>query len=106
MKHFFIICFLSICYSFGQNFQLIDTSDYKQRKSLIKLFETKHQFYNEKIKKSHKGQIRREILNFHQHTQASVIEIIESKKLFFYIRFQNCCVKNNKLIITNFLILL
>ena len=88
-KTFLIIFYLFTGYSFGQNFQLIHTSDTKEREKLVTYFKNKHDEFNNNIKQTYKGQMRKEIMDFYQSSQTSVLEIIASKKLLFDMRFQN-----------------
>ena len=90
MKQIFLfICCLFFFCSFSQNFQVIDTSDYKERKDLIKNFEAKYELFNNKIKHSYKGATKREMLRIYEQSQGKVIELIENKKLLFESSFQN-----------------
>ena len=90
MKHLFItFCWLGISLSFGQNHQIIDTSDYEQRKILVKSFEEKYELFNKQLKNDYKGPLRRELLNFYEYSQSSVLQIITNKKILFDKRYQN-----------------
>ncbi|MGZ0017831.1 M48 family metalloprotease [Yeosuana sp. AK3] len=86
---FLFICWLSFFYSFGQNFQIIDTSDYKLRQRLIKSFEANYELFNQNIKQSYKGATKKELLKIYEQSQSKVIELIENKKLLFEASFQN-----------------
>lgn len=85
----FFICSLSFFCSFGQNFQVIDTSDHKQREHLIKSFEANYELFNQNIKQSHKGAKKKELLKIYEQSQSKVLELVENKKLLFDASFQN-----------------
>ena len=82
---FFLLYFFSLFFliSFGQNHQLIDTTDYEKRKVLVTQFENKNEIFNKNIKTSYKGKLRKEILGFYEAYQEQFQEIIENKKLLF-----------------------
>ena len=84
-----ICCWLSISFSFGQNFQIIDTSDYEQRKALVESFKTKYERFNKQLKDHYNGRMRREVTNFYEYTQTNVLQIINNKKLLFDERFES-----------------
>ncbi|MFI1772248.1 M48 family metalloprotease [Thalassobellus citreus] len=89
MNHISLIVFcLSITCSFSQNHQLIDTTDYEKRKTLSKQFETKYKIFNDQVKGSYRGKMRKEVLSFYKESQTHFLEIINNKKLLFEDRFQ------------------
>lgn len=90
MKLFlFYLTFFTILISYGQNHQLIDTSDYEKRKKLISEFEKKNENFNRDIKAAYKGKLRKEVLGFYEAYQAQFEEIIENKKILFQDSFQS-----------------
>lgn len=83
-----IVFCLSTIFSFSQNHQLIDTTDYEKRKTLSKQFETKYKIFNDQVKGSYRGRMRKEVLSFYKESQTHFLEIINNKKLLFEDRFQ------------------
>lgn len=106
MKHFLSFCFFFVLsWGYGQNHQLIDTTDYEKHQLLITDFKTKNETFNKKIKANYKGKLRREVLDIYTQYQAELEEILENKKLLFDTRFEkytdsifNLLIKSNPIL--------
>ncbi|GAL66560.1 M48 family metalloprotease [Jejuia pallidilutea] len=88
MKYFLSFCFFYVLtWSYCQNHQLIDTTDYEKHKLLIETFKDKNEKFNQDIKSNYKGKLRKEILGIYTEYQSHLNEILENKKLLFDSRF-------------------
>ncbi len=85
---FLIFGLMSCNYSYAQNHQLIDTTDYEKHKALIETFEDKNEKFNQSLKSNYKGKLRKEILGIYTEYQSHLTEILENKKLLFDTRFE------------------
>ena len=103
----FFICYFISIYTYSQNHQLIDTTDFEQRESLIKSYEKKYETFNKQINSSYKGKMRKEVSKFYEVSQTNVLQLIENKKLLFDHRFQNyvdslySILKSKNIVLTN-----
>jgi Zn-dependent protease with chaperone function len=89
MRSFLFIYLLFLFTPFyGQSIQLLDTTDYAQRKSLKENYQNKFKEANRNIKSTYRGKLRKEVLDFYEGSQEYFLSLIEKKKLLFDKRFQ------------------
>jgi hypothetical protein len=90
MKSFILFCLLLLFIPLqGQNFQLLDTTDYAQRKLLKEMYQEQYKNVNSEIKSTYKGKLRKEILGFYESSQGYFLNLIDKKKLLLNEDFQN-----------------
>ncbi len=88
LKNLICISFFLFSYiSFGQQFQTLDTVNFEQREKLIKEYENAHKLQYKQLKKSHKGKLRKEIINIYKRSNEEFLKNIRKKRFIFDTRY-------------------
>lgn len=88
LKNLVCISFFLFSYiSFGQQFQALDTVNFEQREKLIKEYENAHKLQYKRLKKSHKGKLRKEIINIYKRSNEEFLKNIRKKRFIFDTRY-------------------
>ncbi len=79
--------FLFVSTGFGQQFQALDTVNFELREKLIKDYEVAHKLQYKKLKKSHKGKFRKEIIGIYTRSNEEFLKNIRKKRFIFDTRY-------------------
>ncbi|MBA6156540.1 M48 family metalloprotease [Tenacibaculum sp. S7007] len=84
-KKILLIIFYSFLstFLFSQNYQVIDTSDYKKRELLIKEIDSDFKSVKKQLKKKYKGKVRKKIEEYYSLIHKDFTKNIRKKKLIF-----------------------
>ena len=75
----FIFLFCISFVSYAQQYPSLDTLNFELREELIKDYETAHKLQYKKLKKSHKGKLRKEILHIYKRSNEEFLKNIRKK---------------------------
>lgn len=88
LKKLIIVSFFLIsCITYGQQFQALDTVHFQLREKLIKDYEATHKNQYKRLKKSHKGKLRKEIMGIYKRSNDEFLKNIRKKRFIFDTRF-------------------
>lgn len=88
LKNLLFLILLCVSYtSFGQEIAVIDTTSFEHRKALIKSYENAHKHQYKHLKKSHKGKLRKEIINIYTRSNEQFLKNLRKQRFIFDTRY-------------------
>ncbi|MDT7833118.1 M48 family metalloprotease [Flavobacteriaceae bacterium S356] len=81
----FLFCISFVGYT--QQYPSLDTLNFELRETLIKDYEAANKLQYKRLKKSHKGKLRKEVLNIYKRSNEEFLKNIRKKRFIFDTRF-------------------
>lgn len=83
----FLLCFSISLLSFGQEISAIDTTSFEHRKALIKSYKNEYKDQYKRLKKSHKGKLRKEVINIYTKSNEQFLKNLRKQRFIFDTRY-------------------